>query len=329
MRMSSRRERSGGSSMLITLSRKSRSSRKRPALTSSSIFRLVAASTRASKGTSREEPTGLTRRSCSTRSSLTCVPSGQLADLVEQHGAVAGRDEDAGALAGRAGEGAPHVTEQLALEHPFRQRAAVDGHEGRGRARAAGVNGAGDDFLAGAALPGDQHRRAGRCDLVHQRPDLPHRGAGADVVLGPGQQRGAQLPVLFGEPALLERAVDQQHQLVVVERLADVVVGPLAHRLDRRRGRSVRGDDDHLGRGREGARRLEHVDARLGADAEIADGQVVAAAGQQAARGLDRLGHLDHVPRPRQQHLEVLPNGKFVVNDQDARHGMILPRSAA
>ena len=59
----------------------------------------------------------------------------QLADLVEQERAAVGDLELAGAVGDRAGEGAAHVAEQLALRRGLRQRRAVDVDQRRRRAR--------------------------------------------------------------------------------------------------------------------------------------------------------------------------------------------------
>ena len=76
----------------------------------------------------------------------------QLADLVEEERAALRRLE--GALPGRdgAGERAPLVAEELALDQALGQRRAVDGDERRRRVRAEPVQVARDQLLAGAAL---------------------------------------------------------------------------------------------------------------------------------------------------------------------------------
>ncbi len=54
----------------------------------------------------------------------------QLADLVEEQRAAVRLQEEAGARAARVGEGAPRVTEELALEQRLGNRGAVDRDEG-------------------------------------------------------------------------------------------------------------------------------------------------------------------------------------------------------
>ena len=82
----------------------------------------------------------------------------QLADFVEEQGAVAGLFEVAFASAVGAGIGAFFVAEELGLDEGFRNGATGDGDEGLVGAGSAAVDGAGDEFLAGAAFALDQNR---------------------------------------------------------------------------------------------------------------------------------------------------------------------------
>ena len=80
----------------------------------------------------------------------------ELADLVEEERAVAGGANEAGVVAVGAGEGAAAVAEQLAFEQVARDGGAVEGDEGFLGAVGEVVDRAGEDFLAGAALAGDE-----------------------------------------------------------------------------------------------------------------------------------------------------------------------------
>ena len=91
---------------------------------------------------------------------------GHLADFVEEHRAHVRRLELAGLVAIGAGEAALHVAEQLRLEQRFGQAGAVDRRERHGRARAAVMNAARDNFLADAALAGDQNLRVAARDAI-------------------------------------------------------------------------------------------------------------------------------------------------------------------
>ena len=77
------------------------------------------------------------------------------ADLVEKQRAAVGEFEPADAVAHRAGEGAADVAEELALEQFARDRRAVDPDQRPVAAAARLVDGARDQFLAGAGFAGD------------------------------------------------------------------------------------------------------------------------------------------------------------------------------
>ena len=93
-------------------------------------------------------------------------PQRHLADLVEEDRAVVGHLELAGLVAIGAGEAALDVAEELRLEQRFGNAGAVDRHERGFGARAGGVDGPGDDFLADAALAGDQDLGVGARDAL-------------------------------------------------------------------------------------------------------------------------------------------------------------------
>ena len=80
-----------------------------------------------------------------------------VADFIEKNGAVVGLLEAADAPGFRAGERAAFVAEQFAFQQGFRDGRAIDGDERRVGAVAVLVNGAGDQFLAGAGFAANQH----------------------------------------------------------------------------------------------------------------------------------------------------------------------------
>ena len=119
-----------------------------------------------------------------------------------------------------AGEGALLVAEQLALDQIAGNGGDVDGDEGAGLALAVIVQRARDKFLAGAGLAGNHHRKVGLHQPGERAENVLHRRRAAD-------QRHLLLLRLLGAfaPALGlgERAPDDRHQLLQVERLwADI-----------------------------------------------------------------------------------------------------------
>ena len=152
----------------------------------------------------------------------------------------------------RAGERPPHVPEQLALHQRFGYRRAVDRDERGVLPFAPGVQRGGDQLLPGSALPQDHHVGVGGGDPVDQLVDLEHRLAAADDPL----EGGLPLDLLSKGPSPLhgnilggQRSLDEVAQVLIAERLDDVVVGALLDGFDRPLDRGVGGHHDHL-RGR-------------------------------------------------------------------------------
>ena len=113
------------------------------------------------------------------------------------------------------------------------------------------MNRARDQFLAGAGFAGDQHARIGARDFFHDAEDRFDRVALADDALEAVllAQFLAQKSVLAEQRLAFERVAHHLFQMVVGERLGDVVVSALVQRLDRRLDAGVGGDDNshHLG----------------------------------------------------------------------------------
>ena len=85
---------------------------------------------------------------------------GHVADFIQEERAAFGLLEAPAALLLRAGEGAALVAEELGLEQVLRHRRGIDGDKGLRRACAMSVQRARHELLAGARLPGDEHRGA-------------------------------------------------------------------------------------------------------------------------------------------------------------------------
>ena len=96
------------------------------------------------------------------------------------------RAEHAGLIGNRAREAAAAMAEQLAVGQLARSAGAVVGQEHTAAPRRAGVNGAGDEILAGAAFAGDENREVVALHALNLLGDTLHGGAGADEA---GQQR--------------------------------------------------------------------------------------------------------------------------------------------
>ena len=174
--MSSIRSRSGGRKISNVLMRYIRSSRKSPAATISGRSRCVAQTTRTSTIIGLVLADAANLAAFQHAQQLGLHRLGQLADFVEEDRAAVGHFEQADAVLVGAGERAFAMAEQLAFDERLGQGAAVDRDERLVGPRALVVNGAGDQFLAGAGFAEDQHGRVRRRDFGDQRANAFHAG---------------------------------------------------------------------------------------------------------------------------------------------------------
>jgi hypothetical protein len=140
------------------------------------------------------------------------------------------------------------VAEQLALQQLGGDRGAVHGNEDPVGPAAVVMDGAGDEFLAGSALPQDEDGGVGRRHLGDQGKHLPDRLADAEDVLEamPPDGLPPEVGVLLLHPRHLERPVHEVNDFHHLERLRDVVERAELHRLDGVFHRPVPRDQDHL-----------------------------------------------------------------------------------
>ena len=108
------------------------------------------------------------------------------ADFIEKDRSVAGDFEEPCLVAHCTRERAAHVPEQLRFEQRLGEGCTVDADERRGGPRALIVNQADDELLARAALAIDQYRRVERCNARRHLEDMLHGCAACDEVPGRG-----------------------------------------------------------------------------------------------------------------------------------------------
>jgi hypothetical protein len=119
-------------------------------------------------------PTGRIWFSCNTRSNLTCRRMGMSPTSSSSSVPPSAVSNTPFLRARRTIEGAFLVAEEFGFQEIFGHGAAVDGNEGLIAARAGVVNGARQQFLAGAALAGQQHAGVGTRDHVGLRQLVFH-----------------------------------------------------------------------------------------------------------------------------------------------------------
>ena len=221
-----------------------------------------------------------------------------VADLVEEEGAAVALLELADAAAVGAGEGALLVAEQLALQQVLGDGGAVQRQERRLGAGAVLVDGTGDQFLARAALAGDQHGECLVGDSADRLVRFLHPRAVADDGLARELIVGRRLRDdgrLAHQPGNFERLADHAVQLLQINRLEQVVVRPVPHRLDGRVGRPGHGDHDHRDAGVDSPELPQDVQAGLVGQAQVEENNVRASGGDPFQALCGRLGDFNPV----------------------------------
>ncbi len=221
------------------------------------------------------------------------------ADLVEEDRAAVGQREFAFLGRRRARKGAPHVPEELGFEERLGNRRAVHFDERHVALGAAVVNRAGDELFAGAGLAGDEDGALGVGHELGAADDFFHRAAAPDdpVVTELLVALVDEVPVLRAEPLMIERAADDDQQLVDLERLLQIIERAELHRLDRAFDGRVGGHHQNL-RPLAFGRRADQLADQLQAAKlrhDVVDDQHVERALGEQALGLPRARRLHHV----------------------------------
>src|SRR5262249_37414285 len=121
------------------------------------------------------------------------------------------------------------------------------------------------EFLTGSALSRNEHRAVGSAHDFDHLEELLHLLALPDEIAHSVDflEFAAQVRVFFTQPAILERAVDNQLQLFhEVFGLQDVIEGSHLQSLYRRLGTGKRGKQDELAAERGFAKFTQKIDSR-------------------------------------------------------------------
>ena len=100
---------------------------------------------------------------------------------------------------------------------------------------------------------------------------------------------------LAHQPGDLERLADHAVQFLQIDRLEQVIVGPVPHRLDGRVGRPDHGDEDDRDAGVDLAELRQDVQAGLVGQAQVEENDVRASGGDPFQALCARLGDLNPV----------------------------------
>ncbi len=242
---------------------------------------------------------------------------GQLPDLVQKQGAPVGLADHALKAAVGPGEGPALVAEELALHELFRQGRAVHHHKGAVGPDAVVVDGAGEELLARAGLPGDEHAGLRGPGLGREVQAGVHGPALADDAAALEPERQDLLPA----PVVLHGPLDGQADGVQGRRLGDVAPGPAADGQLRAVRVAQAGEDDDLRRRRAFLKAGQAVQAAAVGHAHVQHHDVVVCGPglvQTLFQGSGRVRLKTHLLHGQGQRFA---QQGIVVHDEHTRHG--------
>src|SRR6202034_4019475 len=174
------------------------------------------------------------------------------------------RLEQAATIFVRTGEGTAQIAEQFGFQQRFRESTAINGDEGGFSARGIFVNGAGDEFLPGAAFSGDKHAAGLRRDGFDQVKKIAHFGAGTDDVIETGEaaELATQFAGFLAQSLIFGDAFDGRPKFVEqAVALDDVAIGAEVYGIDGGIDDGDASNQDENSVGRNFFRVLQQLDA--------------------------------------------------------------------
>jgi len=214
------------------------------------------------------------------------------------------------------------VPEQLRLEKALGEGGTVDLDERHVAFGTAGVDRTGSQLLSGARLAGDEDRAAGPGHALEGPDHLLDGTASADdaVVIELLLPLAQEVAVLAPEALVLDGASNRHEELVHLERLLQVVVGPELHGLDGVVDGGVGGHQNDLG-ALPFRRRLDEVpyelEARLVGHAVVDDEHVEGALSQEPLSLKRPGGRDDLMPLFFEGTSEGLEDALLVVDEEN------------
>ncbi len=192
-------------------------------------------------------------------------------------------------------------------------------------ARVEGVNGFGNEFLAGTAFAADEDGGARRRDLCHQvEQDMHFVALANDAGKIEALLQGAlELHVLIAQATGLNGLRHLREQLVVGPRLGDVVHRAVLERGARHLNGTERGDQNHGKLRITPADFFQHVQAIAVRQAYVEQKKIKRMFFELGEAGFSGFGAGDAIAFAPEQELKTLADFGFVVNYEDGalRHG--------
>ncbi len=266
--------------------------------------------------TASAPPTGPNRVVLQHAQQLDLQPHRHVADLIQQQRAAIGGFEQTFLRARGAGKGAAFVAEQFGLQQILGHRTAIDGDERLVAARAGLVNGARQQFLAGAALAGQQHARIGSGHHVGLRQFVFHQLIARDDI-------GAPILVDVREARHLERFLHVIEQFLLVDRFGEEAEGAALRRVHGIGNGAMRGENDDPQTRPAALQLLEQADAVHLVHAQIRDHQIRPKAHAGGQRGGGAFDRFDLVVLGAQTDGQQAQQTRIVVDHQNARLALL------
>jgi hypothetical protein len=167
-----------------------------------------------------------------------------IADFVEEEGATVGGFAASDMTSDSACEGAFFVSEELAFEEFPGDGGAVDGDKGFFGPLAAGMDGACDEFLTGAALAGDKDGGIGFGDVGNGSINGLHLGADANHFVEAEAFRGWSAVGLFFQSVEDDCIANGNFEAWHVNGLIEEIEGPELHAFDSVVNGAIAGNDN-------------------------------------------------------------------------------------
>ncbi len=246
-------------------------------------------------------------------------------DLVEEEGAAVGVMEEAVLVGDRTGEGALAMAEEFGFEEVFGEGGTVDGDEGGVVAAGIVVEGAGDEFLAGAAFAEDEDGGVGIGDAFDHAEDVLHALAGADD-LGEAvflAEFASEEGVFVDGLGVGEGALNGEFEFLELEGFLEVIVGAELHGLDGAFDGAEPGDhDDDSGWG-EGAGLADDFEAVWPGlvEVEIGDDEIGLVFGEGIGDAVGIGEGEDLMSLAAEDLGDHLHHGQLVIDENDLGHG--------